>query len=329
MGKSRGWWGAVLCCALAAAANCVGDDANQKDAGPDGSTIDATPDVGLDAPNDGGVDANDASAPACNLGKQFGTPVLLGGALYFAGANDEGIWFLPGMTTAFLMSNRPDGGALGYGIFFGSRNDVDASFTSMQPSSLNSVGSGYGTQGPILTDDGKTIYFTTGITSTYAAWTATRASTSVDFQSNAAAPLAAPINDAGTENFPVWVTPDGGTLYFCSNRAGTRDIWTAHNTGTGFAPPTPLSAVNTSGSEVFIVLSGDELQAVLTRGTKLYYTKRATTADGFGTPAEITELTAFASPLAASWLSPDGCTVYFDAPTDAGGYHMYSATRGQ
>jgi len=87
--------------------------------------------------------------------------------------------------------------------------------------------------------------------------------------------------------------------------------------------------VNTTG----IVLSADELQAIITRGggnpTLLFYASRATTSDGFSTPTPITELNAFAA-ATASWMSADGCSVYFDAePDGSANYEIFVATRGK
>lgn len=326
MGKGKVWAAAVASSVgLAGFVNCVGDSGAPADASPDVGSVDSAKEA---AASDASNDAFDSGpAPACDLKQPFGAPVLLTDAINSA-QNDEGVWFAPDLLTVYVTSNRGDGGITNFWIYSGVRASIDAGFTSMFPSPhLNSVAAGYGSQGAVVTGDGKTIYFATGATGTYAAWTATRTSTAADF--DVPAQLASPINLAGTENFPSWVTPDGTTLYFVTTRDGSRDIYTATRSGNGgFNAPTPLSAVNTSGSETGIVLSADELQAVLTRGAKLYYTQRATISDGFSVPIEITELNAFASPLGASWLSADGCSVYFDAPTDAGTYHMYLATRG-
>jgi len=286
--------------------------------------------------NDAGADVAE-TGPACDLTKPFGTPVALTGALN-SSSDNQSIWFLPDLLTAYTTSDRPDANIAGSNIYSATRADVDAAFTTLIASaSLNSVAQtppGYGSTGAVLTADGLTVYFTTGHVSTYAAWTAARTLTTVDFDPPVLLPD--PINiDAGGENFPSWVTPDGGTLYFVTTRTGRRDIYTATRAGGGgFNTPVALASVNSASvNTTGIVLSADELQAIITRGggnpTLLFYASRATTSDGFSTPTPITELNAFAA-ATASWMSADGCSVYFDAePDGSANYEIFVATRGK
>ena len=121
-----------------------------------------------------------------------------------------------------------------------------------------------------------------------------------------------------------------------SDRAGGqggRDIWIATSAADGnFDPPSDLlSPVNTGADEQGIVLSADELQAFITRDSALYYTSRASASAPFSAPTAITELNAFSTPLSATWVTPDGCTLYSPMapyPT-AGTTSPYVATRGK
>ena len=322
-----GIWLWVACTDQTPTAN----DGGMMDSAIDVATTDVPTDVPLEASGDSGPVA------ACDLSKPFGTPVLVPGAINSAG-NNTSTWFLPDELTVFLTSNRVDAGGSatgdghgpGYNVYAGTRSDVDAAFTTLVPSaSMNGVATGAGSEAPTLTADGLTVYFTTGDVGSYVAWTATRTSTAVDFDKPSE--VSAPINGTGTENSPSWVTPDGGTLYLMSNRSGTRDIYTATRAGGGgFNAPVALASVNSTMNESAIILTPDELQAIVDRGGYLFYASRTTTADGFSTPVPITELNAFSYPIGVTWLSADGCTVYFDGPEpDGGPYAIYAATRGQ
>ncbi len=311
---------------IASIASCVGDDPAEGDAGSDAAS-DVVTDV---APLD--VSAPDASTAACDLNKPFGTPVALPAPFNNSGSSSS-ISFLPDMLTAFFTNNNSsDGGILGL-TYVTTRSSVDASFSSPTADpNINEVGTGYGANSLLPTADGLTVFFGNGFTGGYTAWVGTRASTTSDFTPKE---LASPIN-VGGENFPAWITSDGGTLYFVSNRAGGqggRDIWIATRPANGtFATPSDLlNPVNTDADEQGIVLSADELQAFITRGSTLYYTSRASASAPFSAPTAITELNAFSSPLSVTWVTPDGCTLYFTGPIPDSGSHydIYMATRGE
>jgi hypothetical protein len=336
---------------------CVGDsgtsggdsDASAPDAsGPDASAdgFVASQDAGQDAAigsQDSGsnVDASDASAPACDLAKPFGTPQLVPGGVNSPG-NSSSFWMLPDQLTVFIASDRDADGGIATFAFTGTRASASASFTSLAPMpTLNAVAAGYGITPITLTDDGKTIYFGNGITGNYDVWTATRASTTVDF--GAPALVASPINQNGGgagEDFPSWISPDGSTLYFISNRPGSngRDIWVATRAGGGaFNTPTNLAALNSAGGEESVILTPDELQAFVTEGgcgttEKIFYSTRASKSAGFSPPAQVMELNS-GTCTTAEWVTADGCTLYFEvyAAGDGGGAtsHLYTATRGK
>lgn len=92
-----------------------------------------------------------------------------------------------------------------------------------------------------------------------------------------------------------------------------------------FSTPNALLApINTASNEQGLILTPDELQGFLTRTSKLYYMSRTSTSAAFSAPVDIDELNAFTSPISASFVSADGCTIYFDGPDH---YQLYSATR--
>jgi hypothetical protein len=94
--------------------------------------------------------------------------------------------------------------------------------------------SGTETNAPVVTADGKRMYFATNradaSTRTYAIWTATRTSTSSPFANPE------PVAELGgieADERPSWISRDGCRLYFSSRRAGGRggaDVWVASKT---------------------------------------------------------------------------------------------------
>jgi len=282
--------------------------------------------------------SGDATAPApCDLARPFESPTLVPGAVNQAGSADTGFWLLPDTLSAFVSSDRMvDGSAPGQHIFSGTRVVVDAPFETL--TLATSLITGAGEQLPSLTADGKTIYFIDG-TYPYHVWTATRASTVVDFDPPAL--VSAPINGTWAVS-EAWISSDGSTLYLASDQAtpGLYDIYRATRAGTGaFGTPTPVSSLNTAAAaDAFVTLTADERQVFIgsDRATEglydIYYASRPTVSDEFSAPVALAELNTvdqFDYPL---WVTPDGCTLYFgtsDRPGGLDGYHTYRATRGR
>jgi hypothetical protein len=88
------------------------------------------------------------------------------------------------------------------------------------------------------------------------------------------------------------------------------------------------------------VLSADGLEIFFasTRGQSgaaarndIWHAVRSTTADGFGAPTRVAELSADATEDFPTWLSPDRCTLMFssDRPGGNGGLDIWMATRPQ
>lgn len=71
-------------------------------------------------------------------------------------------------------------------------------------------------------------------------WTATRTSIGAPFEN------VAPIAELSSsfDEFHPWLSPDGNTIYFESSRTGGGDIYTSTRTGTQWAAPSPVTAVN-------------------------------------------------------------------------------------
>lgn len=326
--------GLVGCATVAVFAACVGDAANTTQ---DAGVVDTgTPDTsGGDAAIDSGKPTD--AAATCDLTKPFSAPELVPGVVNST-AIDGWLFLLPDLLTALSSSTRPlDGGFAGVNVYSLSRLTTDAAFGQLTPlSSLNGAGTGQGVDSPLLTADGLTVYLTNGSTGNYDVMVATRTTTALPF--GAPQLVAAPVNVNGGgagEDWPVWVSPDGATLYLSSNRAGSngRDVYVAVKGGNGFGTPTAVAAVNSAGNDMYFTLTPDELQGFLNRDNQIYYTSRTTKSAGFSPPVAVAELNS-AGQQNVTWVSADGCTVYLSSSrpggfADAGSWDIYVATRGK
>ena len=60
----------------------------------------------------------------------------------------------------------------------------------------------------------------------------------------------------------------------------------------------------------------------------IYEARRASVADGFGAPIELTGLNT-TGPEGPNWISPDGCNLYFTRLEPSVGYQLYVTSRGR
>jgi Tol biopolymer transport system component len=187
---------------------------------------------------------------------------------------------------------------------------------------------------PFVSTDGLHLFYSSDASGNYDIMLATRASTATVFGTGAAV---AGLNLADLDACP-FLSADGKQLYFCSIRAGGlggADIWVADFGTNGATNIHNLSAVNTSTDEENPVLSPDGLTIYFSSkqtGSKgdydIWMAKRSTAADGFGQAVAVTELNTDSSD-APTWLSPDGCMLFFASDHGGTSFGLYQATRGQ
>jgi hypothetical protein len=174
----------------------------------------------------------------------------------------------------------------------------------------------------------------TGGTTSYDIFSATRASASAAFGNEKAV---GSLNSPGLEADP-FITASGKSIYFVTSRGGSIDIYSAAAKGDTFGEfegpsADPLKAVNTGDTENKPTPSSDEL--------KLFYGKRVGTAKDdiwlatrasadapFAAGSAVPELNSESSD-APTWLSPDGCRLYFisNRPGGPGKSDVYLAER--
>ena len=145
------------------------------------------------------------------------------------------------------------------------------------------------------------------------------------------APAVAPELDLGVDAATAHVgTPhllaDGSALYLASDARGTWDIYRTTRTGSGWSTPTTVDEVNTAALEWTPTLSADGLtlyfgsdrSASAGSGGSIWVAHRATSTGTFGAAVKVTELD-FGRDEFPSWVSPDGCRLYFSQNIDVGG----------
>jgi len=166
--------------------------------------------------------------------------------------------------TIYFVSDRL-GGVGDLDIWLATRTSTASAFGKPQNlSEVNSIGI---ENGPYISADGLTIYFTSdrpGSVGRWDIWVATR--------SEISAPFGEPVNVAelntGNNDYSPKLTEDGLIIYFASNRPGglgKSDIWYAarKNTASAFSEPQNLVELN---SKVY-----DEGPCISADGTTIYF----------------------------------------------------------
>jgi hypothetical protein len=269
----------------------MADAPKQVDAAPDADTRRCDPTKPFAAPV--GVDG-------INTGSYEGWPTL---------SSDE--------LTMYFMSNRGGAGSTGaIDVFVATRPSITAAFGT--PAAVANVNTTGDDECPTVTADGLFLYVdrNAGSASTYwDIYLAQRANTTVDFGT----PMLVPsLNQTanGKEDDNQFILPNNSAMYFISDRGISRDIYrAARNVGGTFDTPVAVLPLPNS-NENSAAVTNDELtmyfstDATPTLGLQdVWMSKRTTTADGWGTPVHVDELS---SPQVeyVNWVSPDGCAVY-------------------
>jgi Tol biopolymer transport system component len=339
----------VWCCLVALAAGAAGCGSVAKGSNTDGGG--GTPAggsggmggaggagaAGGSSSKDAGGGA-DASTAACSPSKPFGAPTLVS-ALNSSG-NEDGLTFAVDGLTAYLSSTRT-GGMGQNDIWFATRASTAQAFGA--PTLVEGVNSAGDERGPWISRDGlRLVFFSlpTGA-SGYHFMVAARQTTIAAFA--APAPVAG-LNSSASDA-TEWFSTDEKTIYFASTRTGglgDYDIWMADFGQAGASNPRAIQELNSTANDSWPALTADGLTIYYSSGktgagaqpgNHIWMASRATTSDGFGSQKVVTELASAASEW-PTWISPDGCTVYFGStrPLTDGGPQtgkFYVATRGQ
>jgi Tol biopolymer transport system component len=243
--------------------------------------------------------------------------------------NDDGLWILPDGLTAYYSSDRPDvpDGGVAYHVFSATRPDSTSPFGASIPELA--VDDGGVARTPVVSPDGKTLYFFRGAGGPGEVLTSTRASLSQPFgiPTEAGAPFT-----TGSTNVVTWISADGRSILFASNRVGKIDVYRTELVDGAFDTPAAVASLNSVAND-YAILTPDELQAFVASdragdsGLDLYYTRRASTSDPFPPPAPLVGANLNTPQLEnVAWVSADGCTLYFKRSTSPYGIYKLFVT---
>lgn len=148
------------------------------------------------------------------------------------------------------------------------------------------------------------------------------------------APQAAAGLESNSQDNAPWLSQDGKTIYFYSDRVGGWRTFTASATGNGWSKPVQLGPV-LKYEDTYPVLTGDELTIYFaqrdTQPSPVRHVWRATRPSRdveFSAAEEVPELNRAADPSLPSWVSPDGCRIYIVAIRDDSlKFDVYSAAK--
>jgi Tol biopolymer transport system component len=248
-------------------------------------------------------------------------------------SNDGAGRLSPDELTIYFFSDRLRVSPGDNDVFMATRASITEPFGAPQP--VGGVSTDHSTEGwPSVTGDGLTMYLEADTTRVLSSRRMTPAA-----QFPAASPVVLSPGDASAANVgQPFILPDESALYFVSNRPdpGSLDLFRAERDATSsqFGVPAPVEGANSSSSEYAPTLSADELILYFGSGRKespaqgnqdIWMTRRASRTATFDPPVNVRELNTAAEEW-PSWLSPDGCRLYFTR-VGATGRKMWVAER--
>jgi len=280
----------------------------------------------------GGVAGAGGAGGACDLSKPFGTATLVPGIN--SSFNEYAIWINRDGLSAIVASDRTDLGGPGkFDLYGTTRASTSAAFGL--PTLLPNVNTTDNETKPVVSPDGLQLYFSSdrpGAGTGYDIYIATRLSLVASF----GVPVLVPSVSSTSGDLVASLTADGQYLYFDRPASGTgRDIY-VKNLRTA-DPPVSVDALNSKYDEGHAVLSDDQLTVYFastrvglsTSGgsadANILVAHRSTVTDLFGDLALVSELNTSNADI-PGYLSPDGCTLYFDSDR-SGSQDLWVATK--
>lgn len=262
----------------------------------------------------------DASVPACDTKKPFGTPVRL---VELDAAGDR--------STPRLSADELT-------IYFTTHGDASLSDLSMAVRASKRAPFGnekvlpQSTQvndnDPSVGADDLTLWFHSKRAASADIYLATR--TSPDASFGDAAPISNVNQDTTSENQPYFRST-ANELWFISDRPaadGGFDIYTAARTGAVFGAPSRIAELSSPANDWQPQPSEDGLTVVFASdrpggkgGFDLWIARRASSSAKFSAPTPITELNS-ANDEQAGWLSADGCRIWFSSGRETADDHQ-------
>ncbi len=309
--------------ALVSCAAILGiDDGTPRD---DDAGLDAaTADVAMDAPAEAATEA--PPPPPCDVTTPFGTPVPI--TELNTTSAEEHPHLTPDELTIYYQSNR-NGGAGKSDIWRATRPTRTSPFAA--PVNLSGINTTGQEADPAISADGLTLLFFTDRSGGGDIWFAQAA------DGGFGAPAMLPLVNTSSLDFGPSLQPGALVLYFASARnsdAGLTNVFVASSNDAGVTGVSSVGPVNTANHK-------DGYPAISADGLVLYFASdrptnglgdwdvwvsvRASTADAFGTPTDVTEVNTSSSDE-PGWLSADLCRLYLSS-SRGGNNDLYIAER--
>jgi hypothetical protein len=289
---------------------CVGDDPGSSSSGSSsGGSPDAqSADVGGPDTTPGGGDAGgDSATPRCDLAKPFAIEAVteLNSALPNAGARlsrDE-------LTVYWHRGDAP-GNLPPITLWVAKRSTPTGVFSSLQPVVGLAKPDGGSDLFPTLMPNGDLLFHSD------------RSGTSRDVYVSklvggtytAPTPFP-PLNKPGVGERSPYVSIDGKEIFITYDDPdagpGQSHVAISQETAPGvYGNPTVIS-LGTGTTEFSPVVSADRTLLYFARGTQMFTSKRASVGAPWGPPQPVTELNTGDSSSQPTWVSDDGCILYF------------------
>lgn len=260
-------------------------------------------DAGLDAPG----------PPTCDPSKAFGAPLPV--TSVNSAAEENGARLSPDELTIVLGSER-GGTPNASDLYIAKRTTITSDFGT--PTALPGVAAGTDVRFPSLRGDGLSLYAKVvggGGQGLGDVFVSTRTSLFAAFGTLAPVPL---INSPSDDGNP-FIREDGAALYFGSTRTGATDIYRAAVGPLGImSSPQAVAEINSVKNDTSPAVTPDDLTIYFasardTNGAArdIYVARRTSTTMPFGTPTVVAELASPTSDDLPTWISRDGCRLYF------------------
>jgi hypothetical protein len=260
------------------------------------------------------------AGPPCDPSEPFGAALPVPG-LEDGGANAvAGVRLTPDLLTAYFAADgRPDSLG-GYDLYVATRARTTDPLEDIAPVVGARINSYRNEMDPSVSGNGLSLAFATSELDLMATalWYSARALPSVPFSGvdHALGP-----GDAGGYYYDTnpYLRENGQVLYFSSNRdpGDGDDIFLARWNGSQFGPPEPVNGINTYYSEVYPVVTPDDLQIYFASDRMagagqfaMYLATRGSATQPFTVLRAISELYSGKSDF-PSFVSRDGCSLYF------------------
>ena len=144
------------------------------------------------------------------------------------------------------------------------------------------------------------------------------------------------LNTSSSE-YGLWLSPSDSEAYFSSNRTGAEgldDIYASTAASSSFGAPSPVANLNSAAADNTLTITADGktiyFGSTRSGADQIWVATRTDTTVSFSVPTAVTEL-ATAEDAAPTWISPDGCNLYFQSahayPGAKGGTDIYVATK--